>query len=179
MFKLRTALDAKKETLQTFVSSPVIEEVDTLDWCREVYYALARLDTFVDPVLMSTVGDIANILSRLALRVESEDLHVWTDFVSLLTNSMWSPTSFALFIVYCRARTTIQSLFCFLGLFFVFSVDICLIDERQNNFGKADVFLAIRPVIIVAGVEEQTEDVNPPCDNQSFCFRPLRLLHRT
>jgi hypothetical protein len=74
MFKLRTALDAKKETLQTIVSSPVIEEIDTLDWCREVYCALARLDTFVDPVLMCTVGEIANILSRLALRVESEDV---------------------------------------------------------------------------------------------------------
>jgi hypothetical protein len=110
MFKLRTALDEKKETLQTIVSSPVIEEIDTLDWCREVYCALARLDTFVDPVLMCTVGEIANILSRLALRVESEDIHVWTDFVSLLTNSMWSPTSFALFIVYCRARTTCESL---------------------------------------------------------------------
>ena len=53
-----------------------------------------------------------------------------------------------------------------------------MIDERQNNFGKPDVILAIRPVII-AGVEEQAEDVNPPCDNQSFCFRLLLLLDRT
>jgi hypothetical protein len=105
MFKLRSALDVQKKTLQNVLASSSIEEEVVLNCCRDIYESFTLLDSFIDPVSLDTIRDIADSTAKLALRIDTEQLQVWTDFVSLLTNSMWSPTTFSFFIVYCRAMT--------------------------------------------------------------------------
>jgi hypothetical protein len=105
MFKIRTALDAQKKTLQSMLASSSIEEEVALNCFRDIYDSFTLLDSFIDPVSLDTIRDIADSMAKLALRIDTEQLQVWTDFVSLLTNAMWSPTTFSFFIVYCRALT--------------------------------------------------------------------------
>jgi hypothetical protein len=70
---------APKKTLQSMLASSSVEEEVALNCCRHIYDSFTLLDSFIDPVSLDTIRDIADSMAKLALRIDIEQLQVWTD----------------------------------------------------------------------------------------------------